>query len=163
MKIFTEAENQAWSKTLPSKMSSACTAIVAENQVLMVKAGYKDHWTFPSGIVDANESPKTAALRETSEEVGINLTASDCKLLSVIYTEGVNGDRDRFNFAFIVSLPTQKITFKVPNDEIEKAEWVNFDEVAAKSGNKGSYVKLQLALLGELSDGHYTEVHPTVK
>ena len=57
-KIFTKEENNAWAKQLPGKMTSACLAIRYKEQVLMVKAKYKDHWIFPSSIVDDKESPK---------------------------------------------------------------------------------------------------------
>lgn len=70
-------------------------------------------------------------------------------------------DRDRFNFAFIVDIANQNIKLSVPNDEIELAEWVNFEDVAARSGNKASYIKIQEALLNPASREVYTEVHPT--
>lgn len=158
-KIFTKEENQAWANTLPTKMSSACIALVSDGQVLMVKAGYKDHWTFPSGIVDVHESPKAAAIRETYEEVGLTIDEKDCALLTVIYTHASNGDNDRYNFAFTASLPSQNISLSVPNDEIESAEWVDFSEVAMRTDNKGSYIKLQQELLGA-DVGPYTEVNP---
>ena len=159
-KIFTKEENQAWSKTLSGKMCSACIALRSSNQVLMVKACYKEHWTFPSGIVDLNESPKAAAIRETTEEVGVKINENQCTLLRLIYTASSGGDRDRFNFAFIADIPDKKTEFTVPNSEIEKAEWVNFDNITERSGNKGSYKKIQEALLNPDINEPYTEVYP---
>ena len=159
-KIFTKEENQAWTKTLPGKMCSACIALQSSNQVLMVKAGYKDHWTFPSGIVDENESPKSAALRETTEEVGIIIEGENCNLLTVVYSESSSGGRDRFNFAFVTDLPSQNITLSVPNEEIEKAEWVDIKDIADRSGNKGSYLIIQKALIDGSKNTKYAEVHP---
>lgn len=161
-KIFTEEENQAWSKTLSGKMTSACVAIRSSGKVLMVKAGYKDHWTFPSGIVDERESPKSAALRETSEEVGLVISDDDCKLLTIIYTASNGEDRDRFNFAFVTDIMNMGVKLSVPNDEIEKAEWVDFSEVAVRSGNKESYVQFQKQLLDPSNSNPYTEIHPSV-
>lgn len=159
-KVFTRKENQAWSKALSGKMSSACVALRSSNQVLMVKASYKDHWTFPSGIVDVNESPKSAAIRETAEEIGVKLDDKQCHLLAVVYTASSGGDRDRFNFAFVTDLPDQNVKLSIPNNEIKKAEWVNFEEVAERSGNRGSYIKLQEALLDPNKTEFYVEVHP---
>jgi|AntRauTorcE11897_2_1112592.scaffolds.fasta_scaffold17941_2 8-oxo-dGTP pyrophosphatase MutT (NUDIX family) len=160
-KIFTEEENQAWSKALSGKMTSACVAIRSSGKVLMVKASYKDHWTFPSGIVDERESPKSAALRETSEEVGLLISDDDCDLLTVVYTASNGKDRDRFNFAFVTDIVDMDVKLSVPNDEIEKAEWVDFSEVAERSGNKGSYIKFQMLLLDASSIKPYTEIHPS--
>ena len=160
-KIFTEQENQARSKTLSGKMCSACVAIRSSGKVLMVKAGYKDHWTFPSGIVDEKESPKSAALCETSEEVGLVIAEDDCNLLTVIYTASNGQDRDRFNFAFMTDIENTEVKLSVPNDEIEKAEWVDFSEVAERSGNKGSYVEFQKLLLDPTDTSPYTEINPS--
>lgn len=158
MKIFTQEENQAWSKTLPGKMCSACLIIKSKDKVLMVKASYKDHWTFPSGIVDENESPSNAAVRETSEEVGLSIRNEDCQLFKIIYTASKNGDRDRFNFAFITEVDDTELELTVPNDEIENAKWVNFDQIAILSKNKGSYLEFQKLLLGSDTGSPYKEI-----
>lgn len=161
-KIFTEQENQTWAQKLPGKMTSACIALRSSGKVLMVKAGYKDHWTFPSGIVDPGESPKAAAIRETLEEVGLAVPSDDCQLLAVIYTAAAHeADRDRFNFAFISDAFDENIDLSVPNDEIEKAEWVNFNEVAERSGGKGSYATFQRLLPSADNSELYVEAHPT--
>lgn len=159
-RIFTKEENQDWSNKLPGKMCSACMALTSSGKVLMVKAGYKEHWTFPSGIVDPNESPKSAAMRETHEEVGLNVDEERCDLLTVIYAAAINGDRDRFNFAFICNEFDEKAELTVPNEEIEKAEWVSFDEVAEKSGNRESYVNIQKLLLNPSVPRPYIEATP---
>lgn len=158
-RVFTLKENQAWARKQPKKMSSACMAIISSNQVLMVKAFYKDHWTFPSGIVDENESPKHAAIRETLEEVGLDIENDKCELLSIIYTATSGGDQDRFNFAFTTSLKNQNVKLSVPNDEIEETKWVDFKDIAKLAGNRGSYIKLQDRLTGS-TDDKYLEVYP---
>ena len=156
-RVFTKAENQAWSKTLPGKMCSACLAIINEdNEVLMVKAGYKDHWTFPSGIVEEGESPKSAAIRETLEETGLIVPDEHVKLLAIIYTTGKDGDRDRFNVGFATQLKYASGNIVVPNAEIEKVMWVAFDKVAELSGGKRSYEEFQRILLKD--DDLYVEV-----
>ena len=139
-------------------MCSACLAIINENnKVLMVKAGYKDHWTFPSGIVEEGESPKSAAIRETLEETGLIVSDEHVKLLAIIYTTGKDGDRDRFNVGFATQLKYASGNIVVPNAEIEKVMWVAFDEVAELSGDKRSYGKFQRILLEKNSD-LYVEV-----
>ena len=52
-----------------------------KNQVFLLRrfqTGWRDGWwTVPAGHVDANESPKEAAIRELKEEAGITATLDD--------------------------------------------------------------------------------------
>ena len=158
-KIFTEEENNTWSKQLPGKMTSACLAVRHKHRVLMVKAGYKDHWTFPSGIVDDKESPKQAALRETKEETGLLFEENECALLGIVYTASNGSDRDRFNFGFTIEVENvDNLVMSIPNDEIEEFRWVDFNQVAAMSGGKASYANFQSILLGEMQSPAYIEI-----
>jgi 8-oxo-dGTP diphosphatase len=52
---------------------------------LIVKPDYKDSWVFPGGGVNKGESPKGAAVRETFEEVGINLNYKDLELAEILF------------------------------------------------------------------------------
>jgi 8-oxo-dGTP diphosphatase len=124
----------------------------------MVKAKYKDHWTFPSGIVDPGESPKAAVIRETDEEVGVHVEDIDCRFLTVIYTAAHGGDRDRFNFVFVVDTFDDSMSLSVPNEEIELAQWVDFSEVAQRAGKRRSYVAIQRMLLEPDEMKPYVEV-----
>ena len=157
-KVFTEEENKQWQRTLPAKITSACIALRSGDTVLMVKAHYKDHWTFPSGIVDPNESPKTAALRETYEEIGVEVNATDIDLLTVIYTQGKDGYLDRFNFVFIVNQFDENTSFALQPDEIEKVEWVKLHDIAEYSKNKGSYTNIHRLLAQDIDNEKYIEV-----
>ena len=122
----------------------------------MVKAGYKDHWTFPSGIVEEGESPKSAAIRETLEETGLIVSDEYVKPLAIIYTTGKDGDRDRFNVGFATQLKYASGNIVVPNAEIEKVMWVAFNKVAELSSGKRSYEEFQRILLKD--DDLYIEV-----
>lgn len=60
-------------------------AVISENKILLVKER-GDGWTLPGGWVDPGESPSEAAVRETREESGYDVSAAR---LMAIY------DRDR--------------------------------------------------------------------
>ena len=73
---FTDTETITWMSTLEKRMSSAAIALYdATGRVLVVKAHYKHYWSFPGGVVDAGETPRQAAVRETKEEVGVAVEA----------------------------------------------------------------------------------------
>ena len=81
---FTDEERRAWLASLDRRFSSAAVLIENEQgELLIVKAGYKDHWSLPGGIVDAGESPLEAAVREVKEEVDIQVDPKDLKLAMV--------------------------------------------------------------------------------
>ena len=62
--------------TLPRKVVSAATVTCdAAGRLLVVFDSFRGHWTIPGGIVDADEDPRLAAVRETWEEAGVRVGA----------------------------------------------------------------------------------------
>lgn len=149
MKPYSDEEMIAWERRLPSKIMNAALAIHYQGEVLMVKASYKDHWTFPSGVIDLDESPLHAAIRETKEEVGIAITPSQCHLLKVVYTSATKGHRDRLSFAFVTHVAQRVVVSGIPNEEITEARWVPISSIAHMSNNKATYIAYQATLEGD--------------
>ncbi|MFD4433866.1 NUDIX domain-containing protein [Nocardia sp. NPDC058497] len=59
---------------LPRKRMGAGVLFVDElDRVLLVEPTYKDYWELPGGVVEANESPLVAAVREIDEELGLRV------------------------------------------------------------------------------------------
>ncbi|MFD9126143.1 NUDIX domain-containing protein [Kitasatospora sp. NPDC059571] len=54
-----------------------------QDRVLLVDPVYKPGWEFPGGVVERGEAPTDAALRETAEELGLQLEAPALRLLAV--------------------------------------------------------------------------------
>ena len=85
MREFTDSETVDWMSTLEKRMSSAAAALYDEDgRVLVVKAHYKKYWSFPGGVIDAGETPRLAAARETLEEVGIAIDADTLNFKIVV-------------------------------------------------------------------------------
>ncbi|GAA3685552.1 NUDIX hydrolase [Nonomuraea antimicrobica] len=54
-------------------------------RVLLVDPNYREHWSFPGGVIDAGEHPAQACAREVAEEVG--LTVEVGRLLTVAWVD----------------------------------------------------------------------------
>ncbi len=60
-----------YTATLPRKRMGAAVLITdAAGRALLVEPAYKDYWEIVGGCVDADESPRQAAVREAKEELG---------------------------------------------------------------------------------------------
>lgn len=55
------------------RMGAGALFFDAGGRVLLVDPVYKDPWEIPGGVVDADESPGQAAVREVQEELGLVL------------------------------------------------------------------------------------------
>jgi len=155
--IFTDAENIAWQKTLPGKKISACVAYVRDGHILMVKANYKSRWTFPSGIVDENESPIAAAARESGEEIGFDPGVENLEFITVAYGTPRNGYPDHLKFIFRSRVNPEDAKIVLQESEIEEYAWIALDEVAEYAGSFGAYPQVAAMLMGKMQLASYIE------
>lgn len=56
-------------------MAAGLLLFNVEGQVLLVDPTYKPRWELPGGMVEADESPRDAAQREITEELGLDCAA----------------------------------------------------------------------------------------
>jgi ADP-ribose pyrophosphatase YjhB (NUDIX family) len=140
---YTIDENRNWYNALPAKRSSSGMVVRHNDTVLMVKDDYKPAMTFPGGVIDPNESPASAAIRETFEEVGLQLDPDDVTFFSVGYIPEKSGFLDRYHFFFATTISNVTKRATAHEKSIEYVEWVPVDQIAARSGDRPTYVALQ--------------------
>lgn len=86
-------------RSLPRKRMAAGALIRDEQgKVLMVKPVYKGGWSIPGGVVEADEAPKTACIREIHEELGLVLQIG--RLLVVDYNAPLGEKTESLMFIF---------------------------------------------------------------
>jgi 8-oxo-dGTP diphosphatase len=86
--------------TLPMKYLSAGALFFDEQgRLLLVKPTYKDGWEIPGGIVEHDESPKQACLREIREELGLDVTLGP--LLAIDYLSRQDRPSDSLQMVFL--------------------------------------------------------------
>ena len=122
----------------PNEISAGGVVVRRERsgyEVCLVSDGR--YWGLPKGIVEAGETPEQAAVREIAEETGI--PRSDLRVRGTLpSSEYVYRRRDtgRLIFKlvhfFLVEAPAGASLRPDPH-EIADAEWLGFDEAAARS------------------------------
>lgn len=71
-----EDRSRRFFATLPRKVIAASTLCRADDgRILVVHDAFKQHWTIPGGVVDADENPRDGAERESWEEAGVRVAA----------------------------------------------------------------------------------------
>lgn len=105
-------------KNLPKKRMGVGALILNEKEeILIVKPSYKDHWSIVGGVIDNNESPKDACIREAKEEIGIDL--KEAKFLCVDYISNVDEKGDNLQFIFFGGILNNN---EIKNIKLEEKE-----------------------------------------
>ncbi|MFE2549035.1 NUDIX domain-containing protein [Streptomyces sp. NPDC059355] len=87
--MTTTDDYAAYIASLPRVLAGAAALYRdADGRVLLVEPNYREGWALPGGTVesDSGESPRTAARRESAEEIGLDLPLG--RLLAVDWTLG---------------------------------------------------------------------------
>ncbi len=116
-------------KNIPKKRMGAGVLIADGNdRFLFVKLAYKNNWSIPGGVIETNESPRTAAIRETKEEVHIDL--QECIFLCLDYKSGTseNGESLQFIFSGGILNDKTKADIKVDGEEIVECKFMKLEK-----------------------------------
>ena len=129
-KIFNSQTNKPRTPKL-----SGCGVLLfnGAGELLIAKSPYKDYWTVPGGGIEANESPSAGCIRETKEEVNIDLTHP--VLISVEY-QNFSGKKEIYRFLFHGGILTagQLERIKLQKDEISEIRFVPVAEALGLLG-----------------------------
>lgn len=101
-------------------------------RVLLVRRPGYDDWSFPKGKLDPSETVEQAALREVREETGL-----ECRIIRELATTRYryrtrNKGRLRPKAVHYFLMERMSGEIHVPGDEVDRAEWFDFDEAARK-------------------------------
>lgn len=129
-----------WADVLDSKHKRASSANViiedTHGRLLVVKAHYKPYWSLPGGFVDEGDTPRRAAIREVSEEIGLELRPEDLEFAA--FVDRMSDVADTYLFVFRLIDPISPDTKLVlQSDEIEEYDWVTISDV--HNSTRGHY------------------------
>lgn len=120
---------QTFFSSIARKIVSASALCRDENdRILVVFDSFKQQWTLPGGLIDADENPVDAAVREVFEEGGVTVHAGD--LLGIF----AHSWPDRINLIYAatpVTGPGQPLSehpVPIHSHEIDEVRWVDGDD-----------------------------------
>jgi 8-oxo-dGTP diphosphatase len=102
-------------------------------RVLLVKPNYGDHWLFPGGTADDNESPEATCAREVKEEIGLALRVGP---LLVVAWRQARAERPRPTVSFVFDGGTleRPERIRLQEDELDDHGFFEPDEAIARLG-----------------------------
>ncbi|MBW5482145.1 NUDIX domain-containing protein [Streptomyces bambusae] len=131
---MTTTDYATYIASLPRVLAGAAALFRdAEGRVLLVEPNYREGWALPGGTIesDQGESPRTAARRESAEEIGLDVPLG--RLLAVDWVLGTGrpplvayvfdgGELDAAQLGSIVLQQEELISWKL----VEPAELTSY-------------------------------------
>lgn len=85
--------------TLPGKrMAAGALFLNARQEILIVKPTYREDWLVPGGVIERDESPYRACLREIREELGLDLLLHRLLCIEYKLPHGASSESVQFIF-----------------------------------------------------------------
>lgn len=133
--------NVSWIDTLHRRASSASVVCETEDgRLLIIKANYKHYWTVPGGVVDPGETPLQAAVRETSEEVNIDLNPDDLTFMYVANRK--SSVADSYQFIFRTKISNQMLAgIRLQATEIDDYDLITKERALTGDRHYGKVVR----------------------
>lgn len=136
-----------------SKVNSLEPALILTRRAAKLRS-HSGQWALPGGRLDGNETTLEAAIRETREEIGLELTAGD----SLGYLDDYE-TRSGYNMTPLVFNAGVVKTFHTNPDEVasihripvsellrEDAPMLDYDELTDNEGNRSEHPVLRMPI-----------------
>ena len=119
-------------------MGSGALFFNSKGEVLIVKPTYKEHWDIPGGVVEKDESPFDACVRECNEELGLTLKPDQTRFLSIDYISNTDDKGDRLMFIFLGGILSDQVIsdIKIQEKELSEFRFVTAEVAAQLLGER---------------------------
>ena len=120
--IYTRMKNPNYYESLPKKrMSVSAIFLNQEKHILIVKPTYRAYWLLPGGCIEEDESPQKACIRETKEELNIDVPVE--RLISIDYLAKDNEETECLQFIFYGGILSQIQIYTITLPETELSSY----------------------------------------
>lgn len=129
--------DKAYQRSLPKKRMSAGALFFDEaGRLLIVEPAYKSNWEIPGGVVELNESPRQACMREVQEELGLARPLST--LLCVDYLPESEQKTEAIVFVFLGgTLGSDEIqSIQLPPEELRSFAFLDLEEACNRFNSR---------------------------
>jgi 8-oxo-dGTP pyrophosphatase MutT (NUDIX family) len=128
----------------------------SDNEIAIISVNPSRRWQLPKGLIDAGETPETAALREVREEAGIETELlSKIEIIEYWYVGDHRGERVRFH-KLVHFFLLKYLEGDVENHDFEvvEARWVKAEDALEMLAFKSEkdIVEKAIKLLPEFSE-----------
>ncbi|MFW6740812.1 NUDIX hydrolase [Leuconostoc mesenteroides] len=127
-KIKMEQKNISYKSLIHQNqtiLSSATVIILHDSKVLVGWNTWREQWELPSGHIEPGEKPIDAALRETSEEVHLNL--NHIAYLDSFSVQRSTNEREHLRVVYVShvnSSVSKEFIYNASEDENNKTQWI---------------------------------------
>jgi 8-oxo-dGTP diphosphatase len=101
-------------------LASGCIIRDTSGRILLVKPTYKPGWEIPGGMVEANESPLQACLREAREEIELEVRLGRLLCVDYVGVEIAPFERLMFTFDAGIISDLEIAQIVLPPDELSE-------------------------------------------
>ena len=113
------------------KYEKSCGCIIIKGDtVLIEKQKHQDEriWSFPKGHQNSGETDIETAIRETREEIGLEVKITDKNPITMKYLIH-QGTTEKTVILFLAQLVNPKAKIAIQEEDVEEARWVSFEKV----------------------------------